>query len=68
MSNTIRTHDEIQLLAYQFWQGRGCPLGTPEVDWFRAEQEHALPNNELTQVAREIGALVGSAVALLTSR
>jgi hypothetical protein len=26
-------------LAYQFWQERGCPIGSPDEDWFRAEQE-----------------------------
>jgi hypothetical protein len=30
---------KIAVLAYQFWQERGCPVGTPEEDWFRAERE-----------------------------
>ena len=30
---------EIERLAYAFWQERGCPLGSPEVDWLRAEKE-----------------------------
>lgn len=30
---------EIAILAYQFWQERGCPEGCPEEDWFRAERE-----------------------------
>jgi hypothetical protein len=25
--------------AYQFWQERGCPIGSPEADWFRAVEE-----------------------------
>jgi hypothetical protein len=29
----------IAALAYQLWQGRGCPDGSPEEDWFRAEKE-----------------------------
>ena len=29
---------EIAILAYYFWQERGCPIGSPEEDWFRAEQ------------------------------
>jgi hypothetical protein len=33
------TRKEIAALAHQFWQARGCPNGTPEEDWFRAEQE-----------------------------
>ncbi len=27
------THEEIALLAYQLWQQRGCPQGSPETDW-----------------------------------
>ena len=30
---------EISALAYELWIQRGCPLGNPEVDWFRAEEE-----------------------------
>jgi hypothetical protein len=30
---------EIAALAYQYWQARGCPDGSPEEDWFRAERE-----------------------------
>ena len=30
---------EISALAYELWIQRGCPLGSPEVDWFRAEEE-----------------------------
>lgn len=31
--------DQIQRLAYHYWQERGCPLGDPETDWLRAEEE-----------------------------
>jgi len=24
-------------LAYQFWEERGCPEGSPEEDWYEAE-------------------------------
>ena len=30
---------EISALAYELWIDRGCPLGSPEVDWLRAEEE-----------------------------
>ena len=30
---------EIAALAYQLWQARGCPQGSPEVDWSDAEQQ-----------------------------
>ena len=32
-------HDEIASLAYELWQARGCPYGSPEEDWLRAESE-----------------------------
>ena len=30
---------EVALRAYRLWEKRGCPFGSPEEDWFRAEQE-----------------------------
>ncbi len=31
-------HEFVAKLAYKFWEERGRPLGSPEVDWFAAEQ------------------------------
>ena len=31
-------HQKIQEWAYQNWQWRGSPIGSPEVDWFLAEE------------------------------
>jgi hypothetical protein len=31
------TEDEIAVLAYELWRARGCPEGSPEADWLRAE-------------------------------
>jgi len=31
--------DRIARRAYRLWQERGCPTGSPMVDWLRAEQE-----------------------------
>jgi len=31
-------HDEIAALAYELWQARGCPDGSPEEDWFHAAE------------------------------
>jgi len=28
-------YGDIAKLAYRFWEERGRPLGSPEVDWFR---------------------------------
>ena len=57
-------HQQIGLRAYEFWQQRGCPLGTPETDWFRAEQELTKPESVLSRVAREVGTAIGTVVAL----
>jgi hypothetical protein len=32
---------EVSLLAYRYWQERGCPDGCPDDDWYRAERELA---------------------------
>jgi peptide-methionine (R)-S-oxide reductase len=30
--------DRVQGLAHQLWQERGSPLGSPDLDWFQAEE------------------------------
>ena len=32
-------HEDIAVVAYALWQGRGCRNGSPEEDWFLAAQE-----------------------------
>ena len=36
-------HEELARLAYSYWQDRGCPIGSPEEDWYRAENELRKP-------------------------
>jgi len=36
---TVPPHEEIAALAHELWERRGCPIGSPEEDWIRAEQE-----------------------------
>jgi hypothetical protein len=36
--STSQRDETIAKLAYQLWLERGCPDGSPEEDWFRAEQ------------------------------
>jgi hypothetical protein len=31
-------HELVQKLAYQYWEKRGSPMGSPESDWFAAEK------------------------------
>src|SRR5262245_54849913 len=35
----ILSTQEIEERAYQSWLERGCPMGSPEEDWYRAERE-----------------------------
>jgi hypothetical protein len=32
-------HREIAARALELWQARGCPVGSPEEDWFQAVEE-----------------------------
>ena len=59
MSSTNHTHEEIQTRAYQLWQERGAPWGTPETDWFSAEHE-LTADNSLAELARNLGGLGNS--------
>ncbi len=31
--------EEVERLAYFYWQERGCQNGSPDDDWYRAEEE-----------------------------
>ena len=54
---------DIQVLAYHLWQARGCPDGSPEVDWFQAEQQlrdqlHSIGKAQISEplLTREVSA------------
>jgi hypothetical protein len=32
------SHEVTAHLAYQYWERRGRPLGSPDIDWFAAEE------------------------------
>jgi hypothetical protein len=40
-SKDLETLDqrEIAKLAHELWRARGCPEGSPERDWFLAEEQ-----------------------------
>lgn len=40
-------HETIALRAYELWIARGRPIGSPEIDWLKAESEV----NELPEAA-----------------
>jgi hypothetical protein len=35
----VPEHNEIAELAYELWVKRGCPDGSADEDWLRAEEE-----------------------------
>jgi hypothetical protein len=66
------SHAEVRLLAFQLWQERGAPFGTPEIDWFRAEGQ-LKPSSvgetpPLIVAAKTIGGAIGSLAALITNQ
>ena len=50
MGDESPSHAEIAVLAYSYWEARGCQGGSPEEDWFRAERE--LHSRQTTEKAR----------------
>ncbi len=32
-------HDDLAIIAHRLWEARGCPMGSPDEDWFQAAQE-----------------------------
>ncbi len=44
-ANTRIAEDQeaIARLAYSYWEARGCPIGSPEEDWYRAVNELRQP-------------------------
>ena len=39
LATVTPNYDKVAALAYELWLDRGCPIGSPEVDWSRAEEE-----------------------------
>ena len=67
MNQTSPSHEEIERLAYQFWEDRGRPWATSDTDWFQAEQElsNGAADGLLSQVACDVGSALGHAVAFV---
>jgi hypothetical protein len=67
--------DEMQRLAYAYWEKRGRPLGSPEDDWFpakeqlepRAARAHTLMRYSLKMVSGLVG-FIGKALPLILGR
>ena len=39
MSQITAVDSAIRIRAFELWNERGCPLGSPERDWLQAERE-----------------------------
>ena len=39
MNRSLPMNHKISQLAYLLWEKRGCPEGSPEIDWLQAERE-----------------------------
>ena len=35
----VLSENEVQQMAYSLWESRGCPIGSPEVDWYCAKEQ-----------------------------
>lgn len=44
-------HTQVEVLAYQLWCERGCPNGSDQDDWFRAEEHLRNANKSVRRVA-----------------
>ena len=52
--------DQIAARAYELWQQRGCPVGSPDCDWLEAQRElnaNVLTREDLRQHREEIGSV-----------
>jgi Protein of unknown function (DUF2934) len=56
MSNEVSDQESVRLLAYQFWMERGCPVGSPEVDWEKAQELLRTAHHASAQVSAQQGA------------
>ena len=41
----------IEVRAYELWTQRGCPIGSPEIDWYQAEEEIRKPGSRAVPAA-----------------
>jgi len=66
-------HQAIELRAYRLWEERGGPWGTPETDWFLAEQQlaagrdNAGEQSSAVSAAKVVGAVLGSVAGAVSA-
>jgi hypothetical protein len=42
---------QVEALAYQLWLERGCPIGSDQDDWYRAEEQLRNDNKSVRRAA-----------------
>jgi hypothetical protein len=73
VQSELQRHELTKQAAFFLWEQRGCPLGTPEVDWFRAEKEMRAKTEQpsgrppLTSAAETVGSALGKVAGLAAS-
>jgi hypothetical protein len=61
--------EQIAALAHALWHQRGCPEGSPEEDWLRAEQEiKEQRNGEIVTMLRQVPSIATRAQSTLRRR
>lgn len=65
--------ETVQITAYYLWEQRGRPIGSPEADWFRAEEQlrevrgDAAGKRPMVAVAEMVGSALGAVAGLVAS-
>lgn len=73
LQNDSERHHIIQQAAYYLWQQRGCSIGSPEIDWFRAKEElrqdSEYPSKKpaIVAMAETVGSALGSVAGIMES-
>ncbi len=73
LQTELERYQTIQITAYYLWQRRGCPFGTPDVDWFRAKEQLSNQTDDaparpaMVAVAEVMGSALGSVAGLVAS-
>jgi hypothetical protein len=67
-----QSEPDLAVHAYHLWEERGRPWGTPEIDWFRAEQELQSSQDiahepSVVSAAKAVGSVLGSVAGIVSS-
>jgi Protein of unknown function (DUF2934) len=63
MTQPETSYEAVALRAYGLWEKRGCPFGSPEEDWLRAEEEIRREKVQPAASSESLAVRVGTASA-----